>query len=40
MSAIVLVLPPKDARSLSTEQQQLLRIKAVDMVFEGGKTQR
>lgn len=33
-------MPPKDARSLSTEQQQLLRIKAVDMVFENGKTQR
>lgn len=30
----------KDARSLSTEQQKLLRIKAVDMVFKHGYTQR
>ncbi len=30
----------KDARSLSSDQQKLLRIKAVDMVFKHGYTQR
>ncbi len=30
----------KDARSLSSEQQKLLRIKSVDMVFKYGYTQR